>query len=304
MTIPFKNIAIIGVGYMGHGIALNILKGGFTLKFLDHPGNQPTDDLISMGGIAEKDVKALGQWADVVILCVTGSPQVEDVLYQQGLLEVLGEGKTLIDCSTAIPSSTARIAKDVQQKGANFMDAPMTRTPKEAAEGRLNLIVGSSPLLFETIKPLLQSFAENITHAGGIGAGHQMKLIHNFVSLGFAAVLSEAAACAEIADIKPEIFLEILGKGGGDGVVFNRIKPYIAAKDNSGFTFSMANALKDMTYYYTMAREQQAVHGLAVSVLNAYSHGVEKKPTAKVPELIDVLVQTGQDPHASHRKGH
>ncbi|MCD8505475.1 MAG: NAD(P)-dependent oxidoreductase [Burkholderiaceae bacterium] len=291
MNASAKNIAIIGVGYMGHGIAYNILKNGFTLKFLDHPGNQPTDDLVSIGGSAESDVKALGLWADVVILCVTGSPQVEDVLYQQGLLEALGPGKTVIDCSTAIPSSTLRIVKDVQAKGANFMDAPMTRTPKEAAEGRLNLIVGAPTELFEQVKPLLESFAENITHAGDIGAGHQMKLIHNFVSLGFAGIFSEAAASAKVAGIKPEVFLDILGKGGGAGVVFNRLQPYLESGDVSGFQFSLSNARKDLTYYDTMATESGAKHDLASAMRKFYEDGAKQDEAAPMPKVIDMLVK-------------
>lgn len=75
--IATTNIAIIGVGYMGHGIACNILKAGFALKFLDHPGNQPTDDVIAMGGQAETDAQAMGQWADVVLLCVTGTRKLK-----------------------------------------------------------------------------------------------------------------------------------------------------------------------------------------------------------------------------------
>lgn len=290
MNVTTQKVALIGVGYMGHGIAYNILKNGYQLKFLDHPGNQPTDDLLASGGFAEPDVKALGQWADVIILCVTGSPQVEDVLYQQGLLDVLESGKTLVDCSTAIPSSTLRIAKDVQGKGANFMDAPMTRTPKEAAEGRLNLIVGAPAKLFEQIKPLLQSFAENITHAGDVGAGHQMKLIHNFVSLGFAGIFSEAAASAKVAGIKTEVFLEILGKGGGAGVVFNRLQPYLESGDVSGFQFSLSNARKDLTYYDTMAVESGAKHDLASAMRKFYEDGASQNESAAMPTIIDMLV--------------
>ena len=75
------------------------------------------------------------------------------------------------------------------------MDAAMTRTPKEAAEGRLNLLVGADDALFEEVRPLLACFAENITHVGPVGAGHSMKLLHNYVSLGMVTLLSEAAAC-------------------------------------------------------------------------------------------------------------
>lgn len=81
------------------------------------------------------------------------------------------------------------------------MDAAMTRTPKEAEEGRLNLIVGASEALFAEMLPLLDSFAETIFHAGDVGAGHTLKLLHNFVSLGFTAVLTEAAIASRRAGI-------------------------------------------------------------------------------------------------------
>lgn len=291
MLTPNSKIAIVGVGLMGHGIALNVRKAGYPLRFLSHPGNQPVSDLISMGATADDDVRSLGKWADVTILCVTGSPQVEDVLYNKGLLEVLRTGAIVIDCSTAIPSSTRRIAEDVQAKGAQFMDAPMTRTPNEAAQGRLNLLVGAPSELFEACQPLLRTFAENIWHAGPVGAGHQLKLIHNFVSLGFGALMSEAVACAKVTGIEMPVLLDVLTKGGGGGVVLERLRPYIESGDSSGFNFAISNALKDITYYHTMSTEAGATHDVALGVLNAYATGSATDPSAKVPELIDILVR-------------
>jgi len=291
LSTPEQKIAIIGAGMMGHGIALNILKAGYRLRFFEHEGNQPVDDLLALGAQTESEMAALGQWADYIILCVTGTPEVQAVLYRHGLLPALGPGKVLIDCSTAIPSTTLEIAQDVQATGAGFIDAPMTRTPKEAHEGRLNLIVGATPALFEQVKPLLQSFSENITHAGPVGAGHQMKLVHNFVSLGFAAVLSEATACAKLAGIEPQVLLEILGKGGGDGVVFNRLKPYIETGDRSGFMFSLSNCAKDLTYYDTMALQLGAPHELAGAVAAVFCETAKENPNSPMPELIDLLVK-------------
>src|SRR5690606_6480879 len=153
----------------------------------------------------------LASRVDILIVCVTGTPQVEQVLLgEDGALQGLRPDCTVIDCSTAIPSSTLKIANAVQAAGGRFLDAPMTRTPKEAAEGRLNLIVGGDREVYERCLPVLQSFAENIVHAGGIGAGHQMKLLHNYVSLGFAAVLAEAAACARQSGTDLHTFCDIL----------------------------------------------------------------------------------------------
>ena len=187
-------VGMVGIGLMGHGIASNLVKHGHALTVLEHPGNQPLDSLKAAGAVSVASGAELAAQSDVIILCVTGSPQVEAVLLSPGgVLEGLRPGTVIIDCSTAIPSSTVKVAQAVTESGGRFLDAPMTRTPKEAAEGRLNLLVGGDAALFEECKPLLACFAENITHAGPVGAGHRMKLLHNYVSLGVVALLSEAA---------------------------------------------------------------------------------------------------------------
>jgi len=172
-----KKIGMIGIGMMGHGIATNLLKHGHSLTVLDHPGNQPLEALISSGANITHTPKDLASQSDIIILCVTGTPEVEDVLLgEHGVLKGIRSGSIVIDCSTAVPTSTKRVSKLVIQAGCDFLDAPMTRTPKEAAEGRLNLLVGGDATLFEQCRPILACFAENIVHAGPIGAGHQMKL--------------------------------------------------------------------------------------------------------------------------------
>lgn len=291
MTKQKPHIGLIGVGLMGSGIAASLLRNGFPLTVLDHPGNQPLDKLLAARAKTNSRAADLAAQADIVILCVTGSPQVEEVLLQKGgVLEGIRRGTTIIDCSTAIPSSTLKIAKAVQAAGGRFLDAPMTRTPKEAAEGRLNLIVGGDRQVFEDCLPVLQGYAENIVYAGGVGSGHQMKLLHNYVSLGFSAVLAEASACARQTGTDPQTFCDILAAGGGGGVVLNRLRPYIESEDTSGFRFSMSNALKDMGYYCTMAEEQGSHGALALAIKELYAEaaqaGLDQSP---VPVLIDHL---------------
>jgi 3-hydroxyisobutyrate dehydrogenase-like beta-hydroxyacid dehydrogenase len=291
MTEQKQHIGLIGVGLMGSGIAASLLRNGFPLTVLDHPGNQPLDSLLASGATVSRQAADMAAQVDILILCVTGSPQVEEVLFQKGgVLEGLKPGGTVVDCSTAIPSSTLKIAKAVEQAGGRFLDAPMTRTPKEAAEGRLNLIVGGDRKVFEDCLPVLQSYAENIAYAGGVGSGHQMKLLHNYVSLGFSAVLAEASACARQAGTDPQTFCDILAAGGGGGVVLNRLRPYIESDDSSGFRFSMSNALKDMGYYCTMAEEQGSQGALALAIRELYAEaaqaGLDQSP---VPELIGHL---------------
>ncbi len=284
-------VGMVGVGLMGHGIAASLLRAGHRLSFLDHPGNQPVDDLLAAGAQRRSSGREVAADAEVVILCVTGTPQVESVLFDaDGVLEGLQAGSVVVDCSTAIPRSTEAIAGRIAAAGGRFMDAAMTRTPKEAAEGRLNLIVGAADELFHDLRPLLESFSEHITHAGKVGAGHTMKLLHNYVSLGFTAVLAEAAAASRRAGIDDAVFLEVLGNGGGGGVVLERLRPFIVAEDPSGFRFSLANSLKDVGYYHAMAEDLGASRGVAEAIdalyrdINDRGHGERL-----VPELVSLL---------------
>jgi len=286
-----KNIGMVGIGMMGHGIATNVQKHGYELAVLEHPGNQPLDGLKAGGARSFTSAAELAARSEAVILVLTGAPQVEAVLTGPGgVLQGLRPGTVVIDCSTSIPGTTVRMAQAVQAKGGRFLDTPMTRTPKEAAEGRLNLLVGGDAALLEECRPLLRCLAENIMHAGGIGAGHSMKLLHNYVSLGRVTLLAEAAACARESGVAPEVFVDVLAKGGGGGIALERLKPFLLAHDVSGLRFSVANAAKDLGYYNAMAAEAGAEHAVAAAVLATLERALSRAgENALVPELVEIL---------------
>ncbi len=288
-----QNIGMIGIGMMGHGIARNIARHGYPLTVLEHAGNQPLDELLAAGVTTQTSARAVAAASDLVLLCVTGTPQVEAVLLGEGgVLEGLKPGAVVIDCSTAVPTSTERVAQAVQQAGGRFLDTPMTRTPKEAHEGRLNLLVGGDAALFEECRPLLACFAENIVHAGPVGAGHRMKLLHNYVSLGFVTLLAEAAACAQRAGVAPDVFVDVLAKGGGGGAALERLKPFLLAQDSSGLRFSMANALKDLSYYNQMAEDGGAAREIAQAVRSTLDTAVGAGNGDRLlPEIVPVLAR-------------
>ena len=286
-------IGMVGLGMMGHGIAGNLVKHGHELVVLEHPGNQPLDQLRAAGVHSVHSATALAARVDIVILVVTGSPQVEAVLTgPDGILDGLRPGSIVIDCSTAIPSSTLRMAQAVQQAGGRFLDAPMTRTPKEAAEGRLNLLVGGDVGLLDMCRPILACFAENITHVGPVGTGHGMKLLHNYVSLGMVTLLAEAAACAQRSGVQAGAFVDVLAQGGGGGTALDRLKPYLLARDTGGLRFSIANACKDLGYYQQMATDADAQSAVASAVLGTLQSALGRAgPDALMPELASLLAQ-------------
>ncbi len=282
-------IAFIGVGLMGHGIVGNLLRKGFRVTALEHPGNRPLDDLTGLGLRTATGVRALVGQADVVFICVSGSPEVEDVMLSpDGVLAAIKVGAIVVDCSTAKPESTIALAGKIAAAGARMVDAPMTRTAKEAEEGRLNVMVGGDDESIEKVMPMLRAYAENIYRCGAVGAGHKLKLIHNFLSLGNAALVAEAVTCAEKGGVDMATFCEVMMTGGGDSVVFRRLLPYINDGDDGSFQFSLANGEKDLRYYVDYAsglkaprQSARALHGVYDDAVNAGLGG------STVPHLID-----------------
>ena len=159
-------IGFIGLGMMGHGMAMNLLRKGYGLRFMAHRNRDNLADLLAAGAVEVDSRAALARGASAVIVCVTGTPQVEQIVFGEGgLLDAAEPGLLVIDCSTAEPASTARIRDAFAQRGAVYIDAPLARTPKEAEEGRLNTMVGASTADFEKVKPIMAAFCEKSPEA-------------------------------------------------------------------------------------------------------------------------------------------
>jgi 3-hydroxyisobutyrate dehydrogenase-like beta-hydroxyacid dehydrogenase len=282
---------MIGIGLMGQGIARNVLKHGFSLAILDHPGNQPVDDLVSGGARVCQTPASVAGHSNAIILCVTGAPQVEAVLTgPNGVLENLQAGTVVIDCSTSLPRTSERMAAAVEAAGGTFIDAAMTRLPKHAQEGTLNLLVGGDLAVLNDVRPLLESFSENITHVGPVGAGHLMKLLHNYVSMGFMALLAEVSAHAYHAGVDMATLVDVLAKGGGGGVALQRISPFLLTGDPSDVPFALSNACKDLTYYTRTAAEAGVHREIAEAVTKTLQSAVDSGHGSDyVPQLAAVL---------------
>ena len=284
-------IGLIGVGLMGHGLAWNIAKAGYTLTILDHPGNQPVGDLRALGVQVAPHIADLVRAVEIVILCVTGSPQVEAILGgADGVIAHLRPGSVVVDCSTALPESSKRMAAAVAEAGGAFLDAAMTRLPPQARAGTLNLLIGGDKALLERVRPVLDTFSENITHIGPVGSGHLMKLLHNYVSLGFVTLLAEVAAHGETAGVAASTLIEVLNQGGGGGMALQRITPFLTNGDASNMPFFISNAAKDLGYY----REAAAASGVDHSIADAVSGTLDKVVAAGhgqdfVPQLAALL---------------
>jgi 3-hydroxyisobutyrate dehydrogenase-like beta-hydroxyacid dehydrogenase len=263
--------AFIGVGMMGHGMAKNLLEKGFPTTVLGHRNRAPVDDLVAKGAREAKSPAEAAADADVIFLCVTGSPQVEQVVYgESGLLGAARKGQIVVDCSTSEPTSTNRIRDDFANKGVSFVDAPLARTPKEAELGKLNVMVGATPEVFAKIKPALETFAENIFHVGGPGTGHVLKLLNNFLAMGHAALIAEVLVAGEKAGIDLNQFYKVVSAGGANSGIFQMLVTNILKGDDGGLPFLLRLAQKDLTYYAHLNEGMGLPSPLGAAVLNAF----------------------------------
>lgn len=290
MTI--ERIGLIGVGLMGHGIGKNILAKGYKLTIMAHRNRGPVESLLALGATEAKTPAALAAESDLVILCVTGTPQVESIIYgEHGVAFAERNGLIIADCSTAEPQSTIRIAADLAKHGVHFLDTPMTRTPKEAEAGKLGLMVGGDAELVARIRPVLECFADTIIHAGPAGAGHQLKLINNFLSLSHAAIAAEAITVAAKAGVSMQALRDIVVSGGANSVMFERLIKVPLENDDSAAKFAIDNARKDMRYYTNMTEQLPVASFLAEQVHQLYVLAVNQGYGERyVPRMIDMMM--------------
>lgn len=266
-----KKIGFVGVGMMGHGMAKNLLQKGFAVTLMAHKNRKPIEDLLGQGAAEAKTPKQIAEQSDVVILCVTGAPQVEEIVYgKEGLLQAARPGLVVLDCSTSEPSMCERVAKDLAERKASYVDAPLARSPAEAESGKLNTMVGADETVFAEVRPVLEAFCENIFYMGGVGAGARTKLIYNLITMGHAALIAEALCACAATGVDLARFAKVVGGGGANSGIFQMIVPKILEQnDYSGLKFSLVNAAKDLRYYNRMTSDVPLSGNMGPAVLNS-----------------------------------
>jgi len=295
MSNDKPRVGFIGLGLMGHGMAKNLVGKGFPLTIRVHRNRKPAEDILAAGAKEAKTSAELARASDVVILCVTGSPQVEEIVYgENGILGVAREGLVVVDTSTAEPASTAKIRSDLARKGTVYVDAPLARTPKEAEEGRLNTMVGADEATFARLKPVLSAYCENIVHAGPPGHGHMLKLVNNFMAMSIATGVAEACATCAKAGVSIAKLHELVSAGAVNSGIFQlMVGKMLESGDLTGLKFTLVNAMKDLRYYTHFAESlpTPAIVGEAVhqSLVNANLLGFGDKFVASLIEAQEKL---------------
>lgn len=289
-TMPNQAIGFIGVGLMGHGMAKNIIEAGYKLTIMGHRNRTPVEELIGRGAHEAKTPKDLAQASDIVFLCVTGSEQVAAIITGENGLMAAGKPLTIIDCSTSDPSETIKLATQLAERHITLIDAPLSRTPKDAWEGTLDVMIGGSEADVARVRPIVETFAGRIVPTGPTGTGHTMKLLNNFLAMGYGALYAEALMLGAKAGLKPAIFDQVIRGGRMDCLFYQTFMKHALDGDHNAHKFALSNALKDMTYLAGFAQSVQAANPVGAAVRNAYATAVGTGHGADyVPALAEIV---------------
>jgi 3-hydroxyisobutyrate dehydrogenase-like beta-hydroxyacid dehydrogenase len=287
-----ERVGFVGLGLMGQGMARNILTKGWPLTVLAHRSRTAVEALVAEGAREATSARALAEASDVVVLCVTGSPEVSAVIEGPDGLAASGRSIVIVDCSTSDPSQTLRLAEGLREQRITLIDAPLSRTPKDAAAGTLDVMVGGSDEVVERVRPILDAFAGRVVHTGPTGTGHTMKLLNNFVSMGYAALYSEALALGAKAGLTPQVFDSVIRGGRMDCPFYQTFFKYVLERDRNAHQFAIRNALKDMSYLGGFASAASFANPMGAAVRNSFALAAGAgRGEDYVPQLSDVIAE-------------
>ncbi len=287
-----ETVGFVGIGLMGQGMAKNIVEKGYSLTVIGHRNRAPVEDLVSRGATEAASLTDLANACSVIFLCLTGSPEVAAVV--AGLKPGLKAGTVIVDCSTSDPTVTLTLAADLATIGVEFIDAPLSRTPKEAWAGTLDCMVGASEATFARVQPIIATWAGKIVHIGAVGDGHKMKLLNNFLSLGYAALYSEALALSRKVGIPVAKFDNVIRGGRMDCGFYQTFMGYNLEGNREAHRFTLGNAYKDMRYVESMANASTVATPMASAVKNSFALAMAtggNGPEDYVPHLADFIAK-------------
>jgi len=235
-----EKVGFIGLGIMGQGMAHNLLKAGFPLTVWNRTASR-MDSLVAGGAQAGRDPADVATRSDVIMICVSDTPDVEAVILgERGVLKGARAGSLVIDCSTISPLATRKLAAALVEAGGAMLDAPVSGGSEGAARGTLSIMVGGETKDFERALPVFQAIGKKITHVGSSGAGQTVKLVNQILVVGNALAMCEALLFAQAGGVDLTKTLEAVSAGAAGSWMLSNRGPQILQRDwRPGFTIDL-----------------------------------------------------------------
>ncbi|MBR0793024.1 NAD(P)-dependent oxidoreductase [Bradyrhizobium manausense] len=241
-------IGFIGLGVMGEPICRNLLRKGRRKVLAFDLAMEPLARIVADGAVAAKSVADVVGSSDVIFLCLPSARHVLSA-FEGGILPTVRRDQAVVDLGTSEVAMTREFARQLAEKGALWIDAPIARTRQAAQDGTLSVMVGATPEQFAQVEPLIRHFATDVTLCGGTGAGQITKILNNMVLFETVNALAEAVAVARRSGVEPQLLLETLSKGSADSFALrNHGMKAIVPNEFPLRAFSTEYAMKDLSY--------------------------------------------------------
>jgi 3-hydroxyisobutyrate dehydrogenase len=252
-----ERIGFIGLGTMGLAMAGHLARAGHPLTVWNRtPGRGA--ELVAMGATEAQDPAELAATSDVIVSCVSDTPDVEAVLFgQRGVAAGVRSGSLVIDCSTIGPAATRDFAVRLAGQGVDLVDAPVSGGSEGAQKATLTIFVGGEPAAVERARPILALLGKTITHLGPIGSGQAVKAVNQVILAGAYLGVAEGIVLAIKAGLDVEQVVAALSGGAAQSWVLANRSGRMLANDYP-LGFKLALHLKDLRIALGLADELDA----------------------------------------------
>ena len=239
-------VGFIGLGIMGKPMCKNIIKAGHEVSFYARHA-EVCAELEALGAKSKANAAEVAEASEVVITMVPNSPQVREVaLGKGGIVEGGKPGLVLIDMSSIDPVETRSIGAELEKKGIEMVDAPVSGGEPKAIDGTLSVMAGGKEETIEKFRPLLSTMAASVVRCGDLGAGNVAKLANQIIVACNIAAMSEALAFSKKMGSDPNLIYKAIRGGLAGSTVLDAKAPMVLSRNfKPGFRIELH--IKDLT---------------------------------------------------------
>jgi 3-hydroxyisobutyrate dehydrogenase len=291
-----SSVALLGLGTMGHGMAMNLLKAGFTLTVWNRT-RAKAEPLASMGATVADSPALAAKNADVILAMLSDDAASRAAwLGQDGAVAVMPSDSIAVECGTLSPDWIAELHAAVTGRGLRLVEAPVTGSRPQAEAGQLTFLAGADEQTLAAVTPVLRCMSKEILHLGPVGCGAQLKLINNFLCAVQITSFAEALGWMERTGLRLDTALDFLKRGApGSGILS------VMAERMTRRTYEVNFLLRLMAKDVRYARNAAARLGVDLSMTSAaeelfrlaQEQGLGEKDMSAVVEVVREHKNTG-----------
>lgn len=286
----------IGLGNMGNPMAMNVLKNGFALTVYDKNPNAMRN-LVAAGARGASSATEVLANCEVLLTCLPGSPEVEDLyLSPGGVIESAKAGTALVDLSSVLPATPRKLEARAQARGLTYLEAPVSGGVTGARAATLAVMTGGDAAVLERVRPILRAIGPNLYHVGAAGAGNTVKAINNMMSTVNACAMMEGFVVGLKAGLDLKTMAEIVKASSGNSNALARVERNLLPRNfEPGFKVALMN--KDLDTFHAIAKEVHAPVSFSSMAQHyqqaALAAGLGEKDTSVIFTLIERLAGLG-----------